>query len=340
MNTTPRRWLVFCCVVSTVLSFLWCFYEFGWEPIVVAFGSLTALVGLIAFPNNTITQDSRGFSAGKRLKWCRKQFRLTPSEMTEQFGIESENQYQQMENGHAEVPLETLCKVSELRGVSIEWLKHGSSLDTYRRWLWANLPHLADMLKMSEPQWQPYEVQSLTFYNKETVIKALKKILSSKPEQLYFAINPNCCSSVYLISQHGEYYTLWNLHALDFWNEYAWASDLNYIPYIYALYRSLIKRENLNCEGVFLNYYEMRALYLGNAYPENIIRAAWIREHKSKRFSNIHHWPEDLLDYKHEKSPASNYQAWYGEWIIKAQGYFKRYLKKPFHLKQTGSSRN
>jgi len=334
MNTTPRRWLIFCCAVSAVLSCLWCFYEFGWEPVVVSFGSLTALIGLLFFPNNSAASPLQGFSAGKRLKWCRTQFRLTASEMAEKLLIESESLYRSMEAEQCDVPKEVLTHLSQISGISIEWLKHGHFKDELRRTLWDLFPRIAIKLNLQEPQWQAYEIQNLSFYNKQTVTACLKKVLSTKPDQLYFAINPDCCGSVYLISQRNEHYCLWDLHALDFWHEYAWASDLNYIPYLYTFYHVLIKREEIDSQGIFLNEGEMRSLYLGNCSPENIIRSAWIREHHSKQFSNIRHWPEDLLDYQHKRSPASNYKAWYGDWIIKAQEYFKRYIESHHKKRQ------
>lgn len=327
MNTVPRRWLITGALITALYSGYSFLQDFAPELGLAFLASMGVLIQQIFFPNRVYNQ-TLGFSAGKRLKWCRKQFRLTASEMAEKLQIESESLYRAMEAGQSDVPKEVLTRLSEVSGVSIEWLKHGNVKDEFHRILWTVSPRIADMFNIPEPQWKPYETRSLTIYDKETVLETLKKVLGTKPDQLYFAINPNCCGSVYLISQRDEHYTLWDLHALDFWNEGKWASDLNYLPYLYAVYHGLVKREGIRSQGLFLNEEEMRSLYLGNAAPENIIRSAWIREHESKQFSNIRHWPEDLLDYQHNKSPASNYKAWYGEWMIKAHQYFERYIER------------
>lgn len=327
MNSVPRKWLILGALVTSLFSGYWYLQDFDPKLGLAFLASLGFLIQQVFFPNINSSQTS-GFIAGKRLKWCRKQFHLTPSEMAEQLNIDSETNYRLMENGQSDVPLEALEKLAKFRGVSLEWLKHGNLKDELRRRLWDAFPRITDTLNISEPQWKSYEIKDLLFCDKETVVEALKEVLVAKPDQLYFAINPNSCGSVYLISQRDEHYTLWDLHALDFWNEYAWGSDLNYLPYLYSFYHGLAKHEGIHSQGLFLNEEEMRSLYLGNLAPENIIRSAWIREHETKQFSNISHWPEDLLDYKHLRSPASRYRDWYGDWIVKTHSYFQRYIEK------------
>lgn len=77
--------------------------------------------------------------------------------------------------------------------------------------------------------------------------------------------------------------------------------------------------------GQFATRKQILQLYSGNYYPGNVIRS--IRTHQlkklGKRYSNIRHWPEDILDLAHGSSSKETYQTWYGEWFVDVQHHFR-----------------
>jgi hypothetical protein len=78
-NTSVRFILKALSIVALVLSFLWCYFSFGFEPIIAAVASLIALIGLWltekpgqSKPTVTQTQrsgtQSRNYQAGGDIK--------------------------------------------------------------------------------------------------------------------------------------------------------------------------------------------------------------------------------------------------------------------------------
>lgn len=320
MSYVPRKWLLLSAVIATAFSATWFYSDPDFEPGLAVLTSLGFLAQQLFFPALP-ERTTAGFRAGDRAKWCRIQLGWTVSQATEQLDIESETLFQQMESGVHDIPSQTLQRLSEITGVSLEWLKHGDARNYRFHELRNFVPH-SFQRKLPKSQWVPFPPRDLRLYDEDDVTESVSAILKDSPQSLYFALDPESCSAAFVIAKRDNHYTVWDLHALDFWEEYVWASDLNYIPFIYSFLKALIESDRVNCEGLYLNESEIRCLALGHTYPETIIRDAQFRAYKAKRYSNIRHWPEDLLDFKHSNSPAETYAAWYGEWIVKAQHYF------------------
>jgi transcriptional regulator with XRE-family HTH domain len=90
------------------------------------------LIETLMLPHNLMGEGVRPgqpikFDCGPRLKRLREDLELSTSNFIELIGYPSEKWYMRVEEGRAEIEEAFLIKAAEATGVSITWLKHGST---------------------------------------------------------------------------------------------------------------------------------------------------------------------------------------------------------------------
>lgn len=152
--------------------------------------------------DNVPLEREKFFDAGERIKRVRSELGLKTSQIMELIGFPSQREYEAIENREKEAPLSLLKTVSELSGVSLEWLKHEEGTR--------------------------YEVEAVYF---RPIEKDLEFCTSLKPKEYFLTLNKNSLH-VGLVAQTDEfrYQVIETGVTLDFWN---WVESHWAIPAFY-----------------------------------------------------------------------------------------------------------
>jgi len=158
-----------------------------------------------------------------------------------------------------------------------------------------------------------YEIDSISTWG----LDKLELIKSWKPKSLYFLINKESMSLLLLAHLHDLNWKTFSFSfTLDFWN---WWGDEKYIPEIFDLLNRFSKDFTQCPYGRILEDQEYKEITSGNIHPSIFLK-------KTDTFSV--NWFDDLQDIHHQYPISNNYEAWYGDWFVKVQSYFRKYEKK------------
>lgn len=158
-----------------------------------------------------------------------------------------------------------------------------------------------------------YEIDSISTWG----LDKLDLIKSWNPKSLYFLVNKESMFLVLLAHLHDLNWKIFDFSfTLDFWD---WWGDEKYIPEIFALLNRFSKDFAQCPYGRILEDHEYKEIISGNIHPSIFLK-------------NIDvlgvNWFDDLQDIYHKYPISSNYEAWYGEWFVKMQSYFRKYENK------------
>jgi len=154
-------------------------------------------------PFSDSSSSQRRFDCGARLKIAREDIGLQPSQLIELMNFVSEREWSAIESSQMEAPEDALLRLSDLTGVSCDWLKHGLG--------------------------SRYPVEYICDYESEKP----SEISELNPLCSYMTIEPQSMQCV-LIAKFSEYrwYTYAFRFDIKFW---AWIDDHHHIPQIYSL---------------------------------------------------------------------------------------------------------
>jgi len=293
-----------------ILALIWAIVGIDLEPLIVLLGSLISIIG---FKSLSKVTSGVGFNCGTRLKAARKQIGYKPSEIVDILGLKSETEYLQMESGKIDVSNEVIQKYADTFGLNMAWIKHGSSLSMMNR-----LNPYAKVYDECNPSYIRHE---LDIWSEEGIENALKKIFFTQPQHLYLCVEPENPRCLILLGQYSRHYwKIYDLNSLDFW-ELGWQFDAKYIPFIRPFLKKLQERAGFSLSGLYANNNNMIKLYCGNTYPGSVVKDILVYEHKTfnSKYSNISHWPTDIIDIRYKNSSKSTYKKWYGDWFVKSQ---------------------
>jgi hypothetical protein len=293
-------------IVAIFLAISWVALGVDFEAHIALLSLFSTVIGMLFVQ---MPEKSFGFSCGHRMKQIRKEVEMQPSEIVELFNLESEAEYSKMEAGRADVPKELILSWCTTFGVNPDWLKHGSSLSVLQRLKPINL--IAD-------EYRPkFKSQTVPVWNKKAIPDVIADIFANEPETLYLCINPEDHKDWLLVVEYNE-------HCWRTW-ELGWNGAAKYIPFLQEFLKELIAKAEYKLHGEYATTTHMYRLNVGNTYPGNVIRSIHAHQYKNlrERYSNIRHWPEDMLDFNYGSSSKDTYHAWYGEWFVDVQEYFQ-----------------
>lgn len=209
----------------------------------------------------------RRFDCGTRLKISREDISIPISRLIEEINFPSEREWRNIEAGELEVNESYLTTMSNLTGISSEWLKHGTS-----------------------PKYP-----SETIYDDDA--EPIYTALSEEPLLSCMAIAPEGMD-IALIVQISK--LRWRIFffgfSLDFWN---WTGDENHIPIIFQLLRTIDKKAR-HPHGRIITQELMNELRTGATHPSVLFKRFG---HNSYWFSDLfdlyYHFPIANDQYKH-----------------------------------------
>lgn len=238
--------------------------------------------------NRVPREKEKYFDAGVRIKKVREELRLKTSQFAELLSVDSQREYEAIENGSEEAPLSLLSRISDVSGVNIEWLKHEKGLR--------------------------YSVENIYL---NPVEEDLKYCASLNPQEYFLTVDAKYPYHVGLIAQMGDYryQAIATGITLDFgdWVEGHWAA-----PRFYEFLHRLSDPWH-DIEGVVLPSKYEKMLYDGEIH---FLTARW----NANRYGGDLLY--DILDVEETRlKPFLTYaKAYGGNWIHKAHVGYKKIL--------------
>ncbi len=228
------------------------------------------------------------FDAGNRIKLVRDEIGLKPSEFKELLGIQSEFEYQAIENQKQEASSDLLKKVSDVSGVNLEWLKHGTG--------------------------DQYNIGAIHFNPIENDLKYCENL---KPQEYFLIISENSLQ-VGIVAQRSQYnfQTIKTGVSLDFWD---WVEAHWVIP---AFYRFLSQLSDSwhDTRGIILPDQIGQDLLEGNIHFLTAqVNAQPYGGDLLYDLLDIDETRGGVLSYP---------TIYEGNWMPKVHEYFKKYLKE------------
>lgn len=238
--------------------------------------------------NRVHREKEKYFDAGVRIKAVREELRLKTSQFAELLSVDSQREYEAIENRSKEAPLSLLSRISEVSGVNVEWLKHEKG----RR----------------------YPVE---YIHLNPVEEDLKYCASLNPLEYFLTVDAKYPYHVGLVAQIGDYryQAVATGITLDFgdWVEGHWAA-----PRFYEFLERLSGPWH-DIDGVVLPTKYEKSLYAGEIH---FLTARW----NANRYGGDLLY--DILDVEEtRKKPFLTYaKAYGGNWMHKAHVGYKKIL--------------
>jgi transcriptional regulator with XRE-family HTH domain len=188
---------------------------------------------------NAETIEEQLFDCGHRIREAREDLKLSISEFVEALQYSSERRLKKIEAREKEASISLITRISELGGISIDWLKHGNGAR--------------------------YELDSLSFYERS----AIRELKRWKPQALYFCIELETYFVV-LIAQLDLY--KWKVFevgfSLDIWE---WIDEHMFIPEIYNFISKVEKQFPKILSSRICNKDNFHKLLSGEIHPRNAV---------------------------------------------------------------------
>lgn len=146
----------------------------------------------------------------------------------------------------------------------------------------------------------------------------IESIASENPIRAFMTIEPEDMD-ILLIVQFTEF--RWRVYSfgfsMDFWN---WVGDEHHIPTIFELLKTIDRHLN-HPHSLIISKKTTEELRSGNVHPSIAFK-------NTKGYS---YWFDDLFNLYHKNPIAKDQYRHYGEWFVKLQNEFRRYVKKEPH---------
>lgn len=210
------------------------------------------------------------FDCGHRIREAREDLDLSTSKFIEAINYHSEKHFKNIEQRQEECPTSILHRISQLTGISTEWLKHGTDY------------------KYPYSDLDPHDINNF--------VGSLKNL---NPTNLYFCTETKH-NEVVLVVQTSIYN--WQIvtfqFRLDFWN---WMEDHWYIPRVYEIIDRIHEEFHFDIYGRIYPTLTFEKLSSMMHHPKMIIESSKVEGR---------HWSDDIRDAYHTSHTAKGYSSY------------------------------